>query len=390
MARPKTRYTQRMLDSASCRHRYELEFVKNLRRRESEKWFPPKLKDLVSELLFARDYAIARGFKGGEVNNLVNRMERKWWETVRANRYAKQEHIEDAREFIETARRIVDHYSDSQKIDIIAKYVKRKKSPIVRMIIEHRLPTFEKKKIGGPSKYTFASSIDRVFREGDEYKLLVHHLTSSVDPAEVRYELARRIDIYGTVWNAEKFLKKKISTIVFDVVRTKPPAIPTLINCKKCKGSGSIKQDDGYHIECPKCAGMGIAYVSTRRCDTTAEIWIGQYQQYAYKGEASTAKYKEQAEELIGHLAGRGNTFSYRVEMAVSRETIDMWLADTYEQIRELAAAARRGTYPRNTSQCGSTHAACPYRTQCAGLNDKNSEVFFRLVEEAYPGLKTW
>lgn len=396
MARPLTRFTQRMLDSASCRQRYNLEFVKNFRHKEYDKFFPPKLKDLLSELLFARDYAIARGFERAEVSDLVNRMERKWLSEIRSNKGVKQEHIEDAREFVDIARKIVDHYSESQRIDLIAKYVKKKNQPIVRVVTEHRLPTFEKKKLGGPSKYTFASLIDRVFHDENGYSLMVRHFTSNANPDDVKWELDRRLDVYGTVWNAEKLLKKKISKIVFDVVRTRPPSMPLLINCKTCNGSGEKEAKDGkikIQTICDNCAGTGVSRVSAKRCDTTVELWLREYSKYTRrKGILSlkTEKYKDQVTELIGHLAAKGNTFSYRIEVGVVREAIDTWLASTYEQIRELEAVVKRGTYPMNTGQCGRNNDQCPYRTACSIVKQKSDGVFFKLVDEEYPGLKPW
>lgn len=392
MARPPGRFTQRMLDTAGCRHRFGIEYVNNFRLSDHEKWLPARLKDLVSELLFVRDWSVAKGNDEDKTKLLMSKMERKWWDVVVTNRNATADQIEEANRIREEARSIANHYSESQRIDLVQKVLQKKGKPVVRFIFESRLPSFEKKKKGGLSKYSFAGLIHKAIRDDGENKLFIRHMTSTTDPSEVRKEVERQIDIYGSVWIAEKFFKRKMDKIIIDIVRLKSPAIPTLNKCKKCKGVGKKEKEVSGNkvlVDCESCSGDGIGAVSVKRCDTTMEIWARLYHQY--KGRMDSAHYRQQAEDLIGELYARGNTFSYRIEMPVDRAMIDQWLSDTFEQIREIESAKKRGVFPRNSSQCGTGHTSCPYRTICSGaIAKRQSEVFYKLNEEDYPGIDTW
>lgn len=392
MAQIQKRYTQRMLDAASCRQRFFIEHVKNFRLSNSERWFPPRLKDLLAELLFARDWAIANDKGEEHIETMMNRMERRWWSEIEAKHNINPRLREEMMAISAEAFRIANHYSECNRIDLIGKPLRKKQKPVIREIVEHRLPSFEKKKRGGVSRYSFASLIERVIDDGGYRKLFIRHFTSSTDPKEVRLELERRMDVWGTVWNAEKFFRKKIDSIVFDVIRTKSPSDPALLKCKQCKGSGKVKKrdvDQKVLVSCDKCGGDGIEAVSTKKCDTTVEIWTRCY--HKYRGKSSTPHYKNAAEELIGALCDRGNTFVYRVEVQVDGAKIEQWLSDTYESIREIEQLSKRNTYPRNHSQCKTGFNGCPYRSYCSGAaSEQSGEIFFKVSPEEYPGLHTW
>lgn len=392
MAKHTEIFTQEMLNAMSCRRRYEIEHVKNFRLRDSNRWYPPRLKELLMELLFARDWAIADGRTEDSIELVIQRMKDRWWNEILGKHSPNEKALSEMFSIVDEAMSIIAYYSESQRIDLIHRYAHKNKKPIVRILAENRLPSFEKKKMGGSSKYSFASLIDKIIIEDGKYKLFFYYLTSTPDREEVSSELERRLDIWGTVWNAQRLIGRRIDSIVFDVVRTKPPAQPMLLKCRKCKGGGEIIKDvQGEKVleDCPKCGGDGVDAVSTKRCDTTGDIWVKTY--HKYRGRDTTEHYKAAAEKIISELYDRGETFSYRLEFPVIDEMIERWLCDTYENIREIKHAEKRNTFPKNPSQCGVSFNSCPYRSICSGATSRKShDVFFKLCTDKYPGIHLW
>ena len=383
-------YTQRMLDVATCRERYQIEYMRNLRRSGFSIWSPPTLKRLLAEMLYARDYSIALKKTKREVEALVSRAAQMWMVNVKKDMRFGPKQLTDLAAIELEGIGILKHYEEVNEKDYTElKFPKRKKKPIARHYIEHRLPSFEKKKQGGTSKHSFAFLLDRVTEKNGEYVLTVRHLTSNRDPREVRRELETRMDIFGNVWAATKLLRKQVAWVEFDVVRTKVPSEPHVLNCKTCGGKGIVatKIAWGDLDDCDKCNGTGIGGLSKRPCDTTLEIWKRKAQRLTHLDQG---KVEADSEVLLNVLKERGETFAYRIKVPVEESQMDDWLKDTYEQIREIEAAKKRGTFPKNTSQCNSAGRRCPYTTYCYRGVALEKEPYFKKETDICSELVTW
>jgi hypothetical protein len=373
--------------AASCRHRFNIEYVNDYRLANRSRWFPPRVKSLLAEVLYARDLALALNKEPGEVDGIVARAAEKWSRDTRAASTHDEDLAATMRAIEDDVAGILVHYEDAHAS--VAHAIKRKGKPVVRRIVEHRLPTFERKKIGGPSKYTVAHLLDRLtVNEDGEPMLVVRHLTSNADPLDVRTELGHRLDIPGLCWAASKLNRKPVRVVEFDFVRTKPPSIPNTTKCRHCKDGYCLTEDDsGLKVRkpCPTCNGTGVGGMSVAACDTTWAIWNSKLEQYKHLDHD---KQREAARSLLNRLAKRGESFAYRVRRFVTDEQIDSWLADTYETIREIETARRRGTWPRNPRACAARGSVCPYRRVCAGtLRD---EAVYEIADDPYPGLYSW
>lgn len=373
--------------AASCRHRFNIEFVNDYRLANRSRWYPPSVKSLLAEVLYARDLALALNKKPGEVDGIVARAAANWQRDTRAACSIDEDFERTVREIEDDVAGVLVHYEGQH--GNVAHAIKRNGKPVVRRIVEYRLPTFEKKKLGGSSKYSAAFLLDRLTTNEDgEPMLVVRHLTSNADPLDVRTELGHRLDVPGLCWAASKLYRKPVRVVEFDIVRTKPPSEPRTTKCRHCVNGYRMTEDDaGLKVRkpCTTCNGTGVGGVSVAACDTTWAIWNRKLEQYKHLDHDQQ---REAARSLLNKLAKRGESFAYRVRRSVTDEQVDTWLADAYETIREVEAARRRGTWPRNPNACVARGSVCPYRRVCAGtLRD---EAVYEIADDPYPGLYSW
>jgi hypothetical protein len=294
---------------------------------------------------------------------------------------------------------IVLHY---QSVHVVydkqrrGRFLMRDGKPAIRKLVEFALPTNERRKIGGPSKHRFAFLLDGVVRHGKEPILIVRYFTTNRDPSAVKEDLCSRMDVAGMAWAASKLAKRPVRVVEFDVVRAKAPSFPQMLKCRKCSGSGSIAVGDTVKdssvfskstlVDCGSCAGTGHGDISTKACDTTVEIWESTLAKNPHIDQAAA---REKAGKLLSELSSRGQSFSYRFQRVITDDEIDSWLADAYEGIREIGAARKRDTWPRNHGACIGKGGHCPYRDICTGRLDEGAPAF-KIVKDTYPGLVTW
>lgn len=394
--RPDTRFTDRMLYAAACKHRFNLEFNSNFRRTGYSPWYPPNMKALMAQAFWARDWAHARNKSASEIGAFVSKIIIRWAERVHSVSRQKMNN-EDAASVLEAERdiiKIMDHYHSV--LDVADKVVFRKivgkRMPVIRRLVEYRLPSYAKRKRGGVSKFTYACILDRLgweqFEKSKEPVLTVRHFTSSNDPVAMARELHMRIDVVGKLWAASRLMRRPVRLVRFDVVRTKAPAIPRALNCRSCGGKGvhELKAEDANKDPtCKNCGGTGIGAISVGPCDTTYDIWREEVLRYPH---LNLEDHMGRAGKTLDDLRRRGETFAYRIMRGYDEEHIESWLSSTYWAIREIEQARKNAVWPRNPHMCNHRIAACPYRRICA-LGSVNEPLLMK-VEEPYPGLMDW
>lgn len=385
--RPTTRYTDRMLYAAACKHRFNLEFNKDFRRVRQSDWYPANIKTLMAQVLWARDWALAGKKRLGEVDAFMAKLTMRWAERVRLDggQFMSREDHEAVMECERAITSIERHYQTA--LPDAPRYVFRKlntkRCPVVHRRVEYRLPSCASGRPGGPSRYTYACSLDRVVIENGEPRLTVRHFTSSGDPVAITRDLGLRFDVAGQLWAASKLLRRPVRVVEFEVVRTKAPSTPRALKCKSCKGEGVALIHDGDPT-CKKCSGTGVGGLGVGACDTTWDIWKDTLAKYSH---LNVDDHINRAGKVLDELRRRGETFAYRLHKEFTDKQIDDWCADTYNAIREIDRARKIDTWQRNPHVCNTRKAPCPYRAACAEVNQ---EPIFVKVSEDFPGIISW
>jgi len=404
LERPYRRLTPRMLSTlASCRARFKTEHEDNLRRRSGGSYpWPPRLKDLLRELFWARDEAMCEWGDCDSWDRLVEVIIYHWEMLARSYAPARidsDELVKTIKATAEEARQIVNHYQNVHHGGFSEPRVWRdKRGPVVRRMVEFKppVPCDRDGSYMVRSRHSVAICLDKVVSIHGVPWVVVRYLTSDRDREQVVADLKRRMDWRGHAWAAAEEIGCGVAGVLFDVIRTKPPSRPATVKCKSCRGTGRSEEWKSYPggipegqtperigIDCPNCAGTGVGGISKQACDTTAEVWKDTLMSHQH---LLTEKHAAIHKDAILRLVERGETFAYRAHQKVPREALVEWMFDTYGLIKELDGARRHGRWPRNTSACLGRAGACPYRASCGAVGREREEFVFDKVEDLYPG----
>lgn len=385
--RPDGRFTSRMLSALTCPKRFEVEYIRNLRRSGGKPWpYPPNIKDVLSLMLRQRDLALATGKSRQHAESDARVALHKWeadvFDSFGASAGRKMEKI--AEQSITIGREsvaIYNHYDRVHACDFdnqVKVYKPKERMKLVSRLLEFKLPN----KGFTESSFSFAGVIDRVDIIGDDLVLIFRHFTSRADTTKIEQELQTSFDWRGLAFLVEKETGKEVATILFDVVRTKAPMTPGIITCKKC--SGRATED-----ACLKCNGTGVSGISKASCDTTAEIWKSEVAKNHHLNFDDEVR---KAGKLLEKLHQRGDVFAWRNQIRIGDISYtkgspkDQWLKDTCERIRTIEQFKKNGYWPRNTYSCSGRGLSCPYLKPCSGFLDSN-DPFFMKVDDEYPGI---
>lgn len=352
--RPQTRFTEKMIGTvAQCKRRFQIEYIKCMRRREPDKNL--RFKAALAHALVHRD--VCR-FQGVQFRPMTDR-------------------ITDAipEEHREAMIEILFHHETKHDYETKPSFALDEDVAVIGHTLEY--------KIGGWRKLTFAVNIESLHYDKGVPLLIVRHFTSSKERGRIEYELSCRMDVLGQLWAASCLLKSPVVNIRYEVVRTKSPSTPKTLMCKTCSGAGLIQNDSDKWPKCEPCEGTGIIGMSTARCDTTYGLWVDELTNHPHLDQTATM---EAAREMLDDLSQRGDVFSYDVDVEFTRDRIVTWKNETWAIIQSLEANYRNKYWPRNVYACSRNGVLCPYLKICAGKVDKDDAVF-RKVDDAYPGL---
>ena len=390
--RPLRRLTPRMMATvASCRARYKYEFEDGLRRRSGGSFpWPPRLKDLLREVFWARDEAMAEWGDSDSWDALLSAVLEEWAKLVRDRAPANIDRARLDTSITSTAleaRAIANHYQNVHHGGFSDPQIWRDKhGPVVRRMVEFKppIPLDRDGSYRVRSRYSLAITLDKVVSIHGVPWLVVRHFTSDRDRESVLADLKQRMDWRGHAWGAAEAIGCGVAGILFDVIRTKPPSRPGTVQCRHCKGSGeSVDPVTTAKAECAQCAGTGVGGLSKQACDTTTEVWKDTLMRYPH---LLTDEHAAIHRDAVLRLRERGETFAYRALVKVPREALVEWMFDTYATIKELDAARRHGRWPRNTAACLGRAGACPYRAPCSAVGQERDTFLFDKVDEAFPG----
>ncbi len=410
--RPDRQITPLMLSTlSSCRHRYEIEYERGLRRQGAGRYsWPPRLKDLLKELFLARDVAIAEWDHGVDWGRLVSGV-KYHWERLHLER--KMPHWVDPSEAVKTikaitdeAEKIFDHYHEIHGQGFAEHRIRRdKKGAIIGRMVTFKppIPMDRDGSYRVRSRYNLSVRLDKVVNIHGVPWVVIRHLTSNRDREAVLAELKLRIDWRVRAWAATEEIGCGVGGVLFDVIRTKPPSRPSSVKCRKCQGTGGVvtnvavpvNDEDGKptgrkleprHDECAACAGTGVGGISKQACDTTGTIWKDTLMRYPH---LLTEQHAAIHKDTVLRLKERGETFSYRILHKVSKDALVDWMFDTYGALKELDSARCSGRWPRNTGACVGRAGQCPYRSFCAASDQERDSYLFDRISDPYPGEQT-
>jgi len=391
-ARPKGRFTPLMLRAlALCPKRFEIEYVQNYRRKSKhEPPWPPNIKTILHDALRERDFATMRGLSSVRTRAAaVSVIEAYRQELFEAIGPVSPQEREQLAALVATtcddAAAILSHFERVSGRRDPTFMLTEEGRPLVDLVVEERLD----------DDYTYADRIDAVLDRSEAHlppAVLVRRFTSNADPGEVIREVEMDLNLPGMAWIASRAAKQKVTTAVIEIVRTKPPSIPETIQCRKCKGTGTIDQrnEDGTYEEgkvnlvpCPDCGSTGIGGMSKKACDTTYELWVEEAQRHGLDIEVE----KGRCASTVQRLISRGETFVYWTTIDISEDAIRDWKRDTGELIDfSLYCGETRNVWRRNPAACVLRSGPCPYRRTCAHQDDEDA-AWFTVNDDAYPGL---
>jgi hypothetical protein len=209
-----------------------------------------------------------------------------------------------------------------------------------------------------------------LFQEADGLTVVLPHVTSNAERQEVVDDRRRAIGSMPIIWAAQKWARKPVRTILWDIVRSSPPREPATLKCTTCKGTGRTKADPSLMelgattMGCAACAGTGVGGISAAACDTTYEVWVRAVTNWPH---LTLTRESERALDLVQRLRARGDTFAYRVGAHVQNGAVDRWLRELRGLFRATGVWLRTDNWPRNPAACLGRSGPCPYRDNCCG-----------------------
>jgi hypothetical protein len=345
---------------AQCKRRFFIEYIQNFRRHKTDR--NERLKQALSKAFVLRD-----------MHRTAGSSFRKMFEHVIAQVFTKAfpEASQEAEHSNATA--VLEYYDTVHDYDRSVSFALDKGAPRIGVILEEN--------IGG--RITFACNVDRLEYWQGSPVLVVRHFTSSKERGRVEHELSCRLDVMGPLYAASCLLKTAVTRVRFDVIRTKPPAIPKTLLCKTCKGTGLIQNNSDNWPKCGVCHGTGCGGMSTAKCDTTIEIWEATLDSHKNLNRNAVL---EQNKTMLDDLRKRGDCFSYSLNVRFGRQQLVNWKTETRAIVADLRTNFVNNHWPRNVYACARNGMLCPYITMCSGKAKEDAAVFHK-VEEPYPGL---
>lgn len=398
-AHPPHRITPQMLQTfLTCKERFRIEYELSLRRAGRGDWpWPPSVREAVSVMLEARDAARA----GSEGDDSSRALAVYLDGARRAARPRSQQESSDVEVKLHQVRTeaamIVANYVHANlpnrwndRCTETAVRIGRSKEHAIGRIVECRLPTWSKGRLGRASRWTYAPRLDALYAEkSGDLTLVFRVFTSATGRQQILDEVSHSMHWRGHAWAAQEVTGRTVVNVVFDVVRAKAPSEPGTVKCGKCKGTGKgvLKDLAGMTFEgaCPSCAGTGVGGISRAACDTT--LWVF---------ERALVRFPHLVDERRRHidtlqrLAGSMDSFAFRVVQPVDQAGIRAWVQDAAQVVQQIGACRRAGAWQRNAYACMERGRQCPYRAPCAAPEAFAGTPFYTKVEYPFPGHRPW
>lgn len=384
--RPPERRTKDMLTTlATCPRRYKIEYEDNyrLKGRRPPPW-PPNVKQILRDALRDRDIAVARGLNKFRVqaaaNAVVMAYNNEYRRTLDTMNTREQDKWTDVvSKVIEDATQILDNYQYSIRDAGDFKFMLGSDgNPLVDRVVEHSL---------GQTGQTFAACVDGVLDRGQlGAAVLVRKFTSNPYPDVVAEDVELDQWLAAAMWSATKASDKIVTAAVVEIVRTKPPGIPSTVKCRQCSGTGNVQskdENDTKPITCAGCGGSGIGGMSKKACDTTLEKWNATVKHSKLDLNAEN----ERCASIVKRLEERGETFVYRVVVESSVQQIKQWTMDVDAMLGVEDHYRSARVWPRNGAACVSRFGACPYRNACSTPDGGTEMATFIKHNVLFPGI---
>lgn len=373
--RPTTRWTPRMIAvAATCPRRFKIEFVENYRLsgRRPAPW-PPDVRTILRDALRERDLAAAKGLSGIRVRAMafavVLAYKEELYEAIGAVNHDDEQRLRNEVDgVVDEAQRILQHYEETLGREPLTFETDSVGAQVDRLVESH---------LGEIT--TFADRIEGIVRVDGHKAVLVRKFTSTADCEAVIADLRLDLSTHSAMWAASRLAGEKVTSAVFEVIRTKAPSIPETIQCRKCRGSGRGNPEE---VPCEECRGTGIGGMSRKACDTTAEEW----RRAVVRAGLDVAAESARCHDVLETISRKGETFTYRVELESSDAAVIQWRQDVEQLIAIAMFNDQNGAWPRNLSACTGRGRPCPYRKVCSKPGDVDVAWFTQRIEQ-FPGL---
>lgn len=234
---------------------------------------------------------------------------------------------------------------------------------------QFRSPIYTPK--GHKSTWDFGGKVDVLLNDnGGRLWIMDHKTTVETRPDAVEINVELDGQPRGYIWGMQQVKGVTVYGMIYNIMRKKAPAIPAILQCRKCKGTGKVTIKDkkeGTETEqvCDPCKGTGVGGVSIAQCDSLVEVYQAQLDAYPHVDQAAHRK-------QLDRLGARGDTFLYRFEYDVSQADIDEWHLDTYAVVKSIMQAREWG-FTHNYSACNINGRVCPYRPLCLGADPEQA-----------------